>query len=51
MGTLRVLELAAERGLLDLPTAIAKLQTTSFYAPAAIIREMLARDTARKGPS
>lgn len=51
MGTLRVLELAAERGLLDLPTALAKLQTTSFYAPAAIIREMLARDTARKGPS
>jgi predicted nucleic acid-binding protein len=49
MGTLRVLELAAERGLLDLSTAIAKLQATSFYAPAAIIREMLARNAARKG--
>ena len=51
MGTLRVLELATERGLLDLPAAIAKLQTTSFYALAALIQEMLARDTARQEQS
>lgn len=49
MGTLGVLERAAERGWLDLPAAIARLQATSFYAPAAMIREMLARDAARKG--
>ena len=49
MGKLRVLELAAERGWLDLPATIARLQATSFYTPAAIVREMLARDAARKG--
>jgi predicted nucleic acid-binding protein len=37
MGTLRVLELAAERGLLDLPTAITKLQTTSFHMPLSLV--------------
>ena len=31
MGTLRVLELAAERGLIDFPTAITRLQATSFW--------------------
>jgi predicted nucleic acid-binding protein len=51
MGTLRVLELAAERGLLDLPTALTKLLTTSFYMPATIVREILARDAARKEQS
>jgi predicted nucleic acid-binding protein len=51
MGTLRVLELAAESGLLDLPIAIGTLQATSFYAPASLIREMLARDATRKEPS
>jgi predicted nucleic acid-binding protein len=49
MGTLGVLERAAERGWLDLPAAIARLRATSFYAPAAMIRDMLARDAARKG--
>jgi predicted nucleic acid-binding protein len=49
MGTLRVLELAAEHGLLDLPAAIAALQATSFYVPAFVIQEMLARDAARRG--
>ncbi len=48
MGTLRVLELGAERAMLDLPAAIAKLQATSFYLPASLIQEMLARDAARK---
>ena len=48
MGTLRVLELAAERGLLDFPPAITKLQTTSFHLPLSLVRDMLARDTTRK---
>jgi predicted nucleic acid-binding protein len=48
MGTLRVLELAAERGLLDFPTAITQLQATSFHLPLALVRAMLARDAARK---
>jgi len=38
MGTVRVLELGAERAILDLPAAIAKLQSTSFYLPSACIR-------------
>jgi predicted nucleic acid-binding protein len=48
MGTLRVLELAAERGLIDFPTAITKLQATSFHLPVSLVREMLARDADRK---
>jgi predicted nucleic acid-binding protein len=48
-GTLGILERAALRELLDLPAAVARLQTTSFYAPPDIIEAMLARDAARKG--
>jgi predicted nucleic acid-binding protein len=48
MGTLRVLELAAEHGLIDFPAAITKLQATSFHLPVSLIREMLARDADRK---
>jgi predicted nucleic acid-binding protein len=48
MGTLRVLELAAERGLIDFPTAIAGLQATSFHLPVSLVPEMLARDADRK---
>ena len=48
MGTLRVLELAAEHGLIDFPTAIMKLQATSFHLPLPLVREMLARDSDRK---
>ena len=48
MGTLRVLELAAERGLLDFPAAITKLQATSLHLPLSLVREMLTRDAARK---
>jgi predicted nucleic acid-binding protein len=47
-GTLRILELAAERGLLDLPTALAHLATTTFYMDAAMVQDLLARDAARK---
>jgi len=46
--TLRVLEIAAERGLLDLPTIMAQLRTAGFYMPEDVVDEMLARDATRK---
>jgi predicted nucleic acid-binding protein len=48
VGTLRVLEMAAERGLLDLPTALTHLGETTFYKPENVVQDMLARDAARK---
>jgi predicted nucleic acid-binding protein len=47
-GTLGVLERAAEQELLDLPTALTRLQATNFYLPAPLVRDLLARDAARK---
>jgi len=49
VGTLGVLERAAEWGLIDLPAALAHLQATNFYVDDALIEEALARDAARKG--
>jgi predicted nucleic acid-binding protein len=49
-GTLGVLERAAERGLLDLPSTLARLLTTSFRVRDELIQGMLARDAARKRP-
>jgi predicted nucleic acid-binding protein len=46
--TLRVLEMAAERGLLDLPTIVARLRAAGFYTPEDVVEEMLARDAERK---
>jgi predicted nucleic acid-binding protein len=46
--TLRILEMAAERGLLELPTIVTRLQAVGFYTPADIVEEMLARDAERK---
>ena len=46
--TLRILEIAAERGLLDLPTIVIRLQAAGFYTPADVVEEMLARDAERK---
>jgi predicted nucleic acid-binding protein len=37
MGTLWVLELAAERGLLDFPTVIAQLSDMSFHLPSQYV--------------
>ena len=48
IGTLGVLERAAERGLLDLPTVLTRLQATNFFVDEALIQEALARDAARK---
>jgi predicted nucleic acid-binding protein len=50
MGTLRVLELAAERGLINFPDAITQLAATSFHLPSQLVQDMLARDAARKRP-
>ena len=47
-GLLGVLERAAQRGLLDLPSILTRLRTTNFYAPADLVRDMLARDADRK---
>lgn len=47
-GTLGILERAALRDLIDLPTAITGLQATTFFPPAEIIAAMLDRDAARK---
>ena len=42
-GTLAVLVVAAERGLVDLPEAIAELQQTTFRAPAELLAEIVRR--------
>jgi predicted nucleic acid-binding protein len=47
-GVLGVLERAAQRELLDFPSALTRLLTTNFYAPANLIRDMLAHDADRK---
>jgi len=50
MGTLRVFELAAERGFVDLPTVLTQLQAARFYMTPEMQQELLARDAARKRP-
>jgi predicted nucleic acid-binding protein len=46
--TLRILEMAAERGLLDFPTMATRLRAAGFYMPEDVVEEMLARDATRK---
>jgi len=48
VGTLSILELAAERGLVDLPIVIRALQQTSFRIARSHIEAALARDAERK---
>src|SRR5215475_727558 len=40
--------LESDKSVLDLPSALTRLLTTTFYAPANLVRDMLARDAARK---
>jgi predicted nucleic acid-binding protein len=47
-GTLGVLEAAAEQGLIDLAASLARLQQTTFRAPAILLEEMLERDAQRR---
>jgi predicted nucleic acid-binding protein len=46
--TLRDLEMAVERGLLDFPTIVTRLRAAGFYTPEDVVEEMLARDAERK---
>jgi predicted nucleic acid-binding protein len=48
VGTIGVLETAAIRGLIDLPSVLAQLRATTFYASQSLYDEVLARDAARK---
>ena len=47
-GTLAVLEKAAQRGLIHLPTAIERLRQTNFRLSSNLIRTVLDRDANRK---
>lgn len=47
IGTLGILAEAARRNLLNLPQALAVLQTTSFHAAPALIKLLLANDADR----
>jgi predicted nucleic acid-binding protein len=48
IGTLRVLEDAAQLGLVSLPQALERLQQTTFRASAKLLHAMLDRHSARK---
>src|SRR2546428_2570135 len=48
MGTLRIVELAGQRGLLDIPTVVAQCQAAGLYMPEDLVHEMLVRDAERK---
>jgi predicted nucleic acid-binding protein len=48
VGTVWVLERAAERGLVDLPPTLARLLTTNIRLHPDVIQNALARDAARK---
>ena len=48
IGTLRVLEDAAQLDLIDLPIVLQKLQQTTFRASPKLLQGMLDRDAVRK---
>ena len=48
VGTVWVLERAAERGLVDLPSTLTRLLTTNIRLHPDVIQNALARDAARK---
>jgi predicted nucleic acid-binding protein len=48
LGTLGILDEAAARGLLHLPTALSRLQETNFRVTAEMMQALLARDVARR---
>jgi predicted nucleic acid-binding protein len=49
-GTLAILSLASEKGLLSLPAAFAALHQTTFRGPAQLMDELLRIDAARAKP-
>lgn len=48
VGTLMVLEIAAERKLINLPVAVDKLRQTNFRISEILIQDALSRDQIRK---
>lgn len=48
MGTLGILEIAAARGLIDLPAAIERLLQTTFYVTPSLLKTLLENDASRK---
>jgi predicted nucleic acid-binding protein len=50
MGTLGVLDAAAEAGLIDLPTSISQLRDTNFHATPSLFKRLLDRHAARQNP-
>lgn len=50
IGTIGLLERAAEKGLIDLPAAFAKLRQTNFFAAEELFAAALARDRQCKKP-
>ena len=51
LGTLAVLDLAAEKGLVDVRAVISELRKTSFHAAQQLIERLIERDEARKRKS
>jgi predicted nucleic acid-binding protein len=49
IGTVRVLDDAAEAGLVNLPTALSRLQAVGFYLDTKLVQFLLDRDSAREG--
>ncbi len=47
VGTLAVLEQAAQRGLIELPAVLERLRQTNFRLSASLIRQLLDRDAKR----
>jgi predicted nucleic acid-binding protein len=50
MGTLGILEVAAARGMISLPTVLNKLRATSCFLADELIEAALERDNARRRP-
>jgi len=48
IGTLQILDTAAENGFIDLPTILSQLQTTNFRVSPRLLKIFLDRDAGRK---
>jgi predicted nucleic acid-binding protein len=48
IGTLQILDTAAENGIIDLPTVLDQLRLTTFRASTRLLRIFLTRDAERK---
>ena len=49
IGTLGILEAAAAKGLISLPTALERLRATNMFISAELLTQALRRDSARRG--